>query len=129
MECSTGMTFKGGKYQKGWGILERGLLALSTVAVTAGKDRIDELKASVSKQLADDAAPSSDIRNRTAREISRRAQSLPGRDFSGSRIEMALTRANHEILLPLLEEISTLLAPKSPDNQAEISDHPMPPTN
>ena len=85
-------TFKGGRYQTGWGVLERGLCDAAKFALMGSDERTTELLTSVEANLAKESAPEQDIRDRAAREIRERA-----------------TTADHVKLRPLLEDIAQRL--------------------
>ena len=63
--------------------------------------------------LADDSASSFEIRDRSTRETSKRAQSLHKKGHWDSSIEITVDRSSQEKLRPLLENISVLLSPHS----------------
>jgi hypothetical protein len=105
-------TFKGGRHQPGWAILDRGLSALAAFAVVIGDAQIDKLKTDISADLAKATAPSQEIRDRAAEDLRERAATPPGRDrFTTSSIEAAIERVDHAKLRPLLMEIADLLSP------------------
>ena len=104
-------TFKGGKYQTGWGILERGLCGLAAFALLAEDDQVSELIKAVTTHLSGEGAPSQEIRDRAARGIVERSASLYRDGHWSSRIDMAVAQADHQKLRPLLEEIAGLLSP------------------
>lgn len=110
-ESLVSWTFKGGRYQTGWGVLETGLCALTVFAVNGGDDEISRLRVAVVSRLAGQAAPEHEIRDRTARDIRERAANLYRPGHWSSRIEMAIAQADHEKLRPLLEEIANFLSP------------------
>ena len=68
--------FKGGKYETGWGILEKGLYGLSVLALLEGDDEVSEQKSAKSAHLSKESAPTDQIRERTARNFSERADTL-----------------------------------------------------
>ncbi|UQN68510.1 hypothetical protein L0Z11_12555 [Burkholderia multivorans] len=104
-------TFKGGKYQTGWGILEKGLCGLAAFALMAGDEQVSEFRTALAAHLSRESAPAQEIRERAAREILERAESLYRQGHWSSRIDMAIDRSDHEKLRPLLEEIAGLLSP------------------
>jgi hypothetical protein len=104
-------TFKGGRYQTGCGVLERGLCALAAIAINSGDEETTRLKIAVVSRLASEAAPEHEVRDRTARNIRERAANLYRLGHRSSRIEMAITQADHVKLRPLLEEIAGFLSP------------------
>lgn len=104
-------TFKGGRYQTGWGVLERGLYGVAVFAQVGGDEQISGLIAAIESHLSCESAPDQEIRDRTASAIRERAVTLYREGHKSSRIEMAIAQANHEKLRPLLEEIASLLSP------------------
>jgi hypothetical protein len=104
-------TFKGGRYQTGWAVLEKGLCGLAAFAVGGGDEDISILKAGVVSNLASKSAPDQEIRDRTARKIFERAANLYRQGHWSSRIEMAMTQSDHANLRQLLEGIASLLSP------------------
>lgn len=104
-------TFKGGRYETGWGILERGLCGLAAFAVMGGDEQVSEFRTALAAHLSRQSAPAQEIRDRAAREILERAESLYRQGHWSSRIDMAIDRSDHDKLRPLLEEIAGLLSP------------------
>jgi hypothetical protein len=104
-------TFKGGRYQTGWGILERGLCGLAAFSLLGEDEQVSEVRTAVAAHLSGDAAPAQEIRDRAAREILERATNLYRNGHWSSKIDMAIDRADHQKLRPLLEEIAGLLSP------------------
>lgn len=104
-------TFKGGRYQTGWGVLERGLSGLAAFALMGGDEELAGLRAAIAARLSGGSAPEQEIRDRAARDILERAENLYGQGHWSSRIEMAIAQADHEKLHPLLEEIAGALSP------------------
>ncbi|MFA7606538.1 MAG: hypothetical protein WCY08_08160 [Rhodocyclaceae bacterium] len=104
-------TFKGGRYETGWGILERGLCGLAAFAVMGGDEQTSELRTAVAARLSGEAAPAQEVRDRAARRILERAANLHRHGHWSSRIDMVIARADHQKLHPLLEEIAGLLSP------------------
>jgi len=104
-------TFKGGKYQTGWGILEKGLCGLAAFAVLVGDEDVSSFKTSLANHLSRESAPVQEIRSRAAREILECAESLYRHEHWSSRIDMAIARSDHEKLRPLLEDIAEMLSP------------------
>ena len=102
-------TFKGGRYQTGWGVLERGLCALASLAVMGGDEQISSLKSVVATRLADQGAPDDEVRWRTAQDIRRYAEEYSHRGHWSSQIDQVIVRSNPEKLRPLLREIAETL--------------------
>jgi hypothetical protein len=104
-------TFKGGKYQTGWGVLERGLCRLAAFALLVGDEEVSGLRTAVAARLSGEGAPEQEIRDRATRAILERVGSLYRHGHWSSRIDVAIDRADHQRLRPLLEEIAGLLSP------------------
>lgn len=104
-------TFKGGRYETGWGVLERGLCGLAAFAVMGGDEQVSQLRTAVAARLSGDAAPAQEIRDRAARRIGERAANLHRHGHWSSQIDMAIARSDHEKLRHLLEDIAHLLSP------------------
>ena len=104
-------TLKGGRYITGWGVLERGLCACAAFALMGLLSDVDAFKDEIHARLQDDRAPEQDVRERAARGISERAESLPVRGHWSSRIEAAVAQSDYATLAPLLNEIANILSP------------------
>ncbi|SDP70154.1 hypothetical protein [Desulforhopalus singaporensis] len=104
-------TFKGGRYQTGWGVLERGLCGAAVFALLSGGERIIDLMISIEKLLSGKTAPEQEVRDRAARQIRDRATSLYRKGHWSSLIEMEIAQADHEKLRLLLEDIAEILSP------------------
>ncbi len=103
-------TFKGGKYQTGRGILERGLCGLASFTLLMGEaQQFSELRTKIETHLSGDSAPVQEVRDRAARGISERAESLHRNGHWTSRIDMAIAHSDHQTLRPILEDISNML--------------------
>lgn len=106
-------TFKGGKYQTGWNILEKGLCGLAAFALLVGDEEASEMRTEVGTRLSGEGAPEQEIRDRTARAILERAGNLYRQGHWSSQIEVAVDKADHQKLRPLLEEIAGMLMGRS----------------
>lgn len=104
-------TFKGGRYETGWGVLERGLCGLAAFVLLGGDEQVVELRTAIAARLSGDAAPEREIRERAARRIVERAANLHRHGHWSSRIDMAIAQSDHAKLRSLLEEIAGLLSP------------------
>ena len=102
--------FKAGRYETGWAILERACYGLATLELVQGKDGSALLK-SMSERLSKENAPDQAIRDRAAREIRERAETLyrDGHRYSG--IERSMSQVDDTKLKPLLTEIANRLSP------------------
>lgn len=109
-------TFKGGKYQTGRGILERGLYGSAAFALMGGEEGISSFRTQLASHLSRESAPSIEIRYRAAREIRERAASLYQHGHRSSLIEMAIAKLDPKKLRLLLDEIAYAL---SPDNASQ----------
>ena len=106
-------TFKGGRYQTGWGVLQTGLCGAAVFALMCSDERTTELLTSVEAELAKESAPEQDTRDRAAREIRKRATTLHRDEHSLSLIERGIAHADHGKLRSLLEDIAQRLSPVS----------------
>lgn len=106
-------TFKGGKYQSGWGILERGLCGLAAFALLAENEQASELIEAIVTHLSREGAPSQEIRDRAARGILKRSESLYKDEYWSSRINIEISRADYKKLSALFQQIAGLLSPRS----------------
>ena len=104
-------TFKGGRYMTGWGVLERGLCGCAAFALTGNNGDVDALKASIRGRLQGEGAPEHDVLEQAARGIRERADRLLVRGHWSSSIEATMSQLDHRVLGPLLNEISSTLAP------------------
>jgi len=106
-------TIKGGGFQTGWAILERGICGLATLALLRGDgdNVLAHLRAKLARRLADGALPNQGIRDNAARELRGRAGALFRARYGGFAIERWMARADHARLAPLLEELADLISP------------------
>ena len=113
--------FKAGRHQTGWGIMQRSMYALATLAVLRGGGALSErLKQAISERLAGETPPSQEQLDRVAREIRRQAATLHRLDYTLSRIESAMGRADQEQVALLLREIANILSPGTTDEPVDI---------
>lgn len=106
--------FKGGRFQTGWDVLERGLCGLAAMAVSGGGEEISLLRTTVSSGLAGNLAPEQAVRDQTARMLLERATNLHSESRWSSPIETAVAQAERGKLRPLLEEIAFALSSSTP---------------
>ena len=99
-------TFKGGRYETGWGVLERGLCGVAAFAVVSGAAQVDALKRDIESHLQGDRAPAPEILRDSARRIRRRATRLHEEGHWSSAIDSAVAQCDHGLLAPLLKEIA-----------------------
>ena len=104
-------TFKAGRYQTGWGVLDRGLAGLAVLALMGQVGAAQDLKNAIAAHLSGEQAPEQEIRNRAARELMERAQNLRRPGHFSSSIEMAIAESDLEQMGPLMKEIAGLLSP------------------
>lgn len=107
--------FKGGRHQTGWAILERAIYGLATLALIENSVADENLKRQISDRLSQPDAPNPEIRNRTARDIRRRAAELYRQVHWSSRIESEMSRMDRAKMQTLLEELADLLSPDTAD--------------
>lgn len=105
-------TFKAGRRQTGWAILERGLCGLCVLAlIRGGEQEVSGLKAAISQKLVSEDALDLEVRDDAAREIRRRADTLYEGGHSSSSIKRAMHQADEDTLRPLMKELANLLEP------------------
>ena len=104
-------TFKGGRFQTGRGILERGLCACAVFALKRGEERVEALKASIGEYILNDGAPTQEVRESAVRNIRDMADTWPTNGHWSSLIDIEVSQADYEDLLPLLQEIASILSP------------------
>ena len=102
--------FKAGRHETGWAIFERACYGLATLEVVQEKDRA-ALLAAISDRLAKTNAPDQTIRDRAAREIRERAETLDRDGYRFSGIERSMSQVDDTKLQPLLGEIANRLSP------------------
>lgn len=103
-------TFKAGRHETGWAILERGCYGLATLELIQGNDG-STLLGAISDCLAKTNAPGQTIRDRAARDIRERAETLYREGHWSSRIERSMNQVDPANLRPLLNEIANRLSP------------------
>jgi hypothetical protein len=107
-------TFKAGRYQTGWAILERSVYGLATLALLADDAaKVTRLKAEVSTRVGGGGLPDKKVRDHAALEIRGRAASLHHNGHWSSAIEHGMAKSDHGKLQPLLEEIADLISPET----------------
>lgn len=111
-----GWAFKAGKYQTGWGSLEQSIYSLVTLALTTGgQEDFDIFKQQLTSRLSQDSAISQEIRDRSARDIRRKATSLYRRGFETRSVEYYMNRLDQNTLRNSLVEIANILSPETAD--------------
>jgi hypothetical protein len=119
-QCLLGWAVNAGAHRVGWAILERGMYGVATLALLRDDpDQVEKLKAALSKRLSQEGAPSQEIRDDVARDIRRRAASLPRQGHWSSYIERAMGQIDHQRLKSLLEEIADILSPDTSNEPVE----------
>jgi hypothetical protein len=113
-DCLLGWAFKGGKYELGWGILEKSLYGLAVIALLPDQiDAVGKLKDDMQRKLLKENLPQ-ELLDRTARNIRKRAATLYRlRDYPHSRIEVVMKQTNSDALQALLGDLATILSPES----------------
>jgi hypothetical protein len=113
-DCLLGWAFKGGKYELGWGILEKSLYGLAVIALLPDQiDAVGKLKDDMQRKLLKEKLPQ-ELLDRTARNIRERAATLYRlRDYSFSSIEAVMKQTNSDALQGLLGDLATILSPES----------------
>ena len=112
-QCLLSWTFKGGKYETGWGVLERGLCACAVYALIEEGGGVDVLKNNIRAYIQGGGAPDAEVLESTARNIREQADRLAECEFESSRIDLAMSESDHRIFALLLDEIADMLSPSS----------------
>ena len=102
-------TFKGGKHEATWGILEKGLCSLAVLALAHGDQKVPELKTAISMHVSGESAPAQEIRDRTAKRILEQADYRRSQRYGRSSLDRAIAQSDYETLRPLLQEIADLI--------------------
>lgn len=104
--------FKGSRYPTGWGILEKAVYGVATLALLAEADgAIPRVKAELTKRVAAGELPDQSATDHAAREIRGRAQTLYREGHWGSAIERTMAHVDRAKLQALLEELADLISP------------------
>ena len=103
-------TFKGGRFETGWGTLERGLCACAVFALMGGEKHVAAFRAAIDRRISSGEAPAQELREHTARRIRDRARRLQTHGDATSRIDVEVGRADREVLSPLLHDIADILS-------------------
>jgi hypothetical protein len=115
-------TFKAGRYQTGWAILERSVYGVATLALfDEDAAAATGLKAEITARMAAGGLPDKEVRDRAAREIRGRAASLYRKGHWSSAIEHGMAESDHGKLQRLLEEIADLISPETKGQAAHHS--------
>ncbi len=105
-------TFKAGRHQTGWSILERGLLGLIALAlIKGGPEEISWLKAAVEEELGKGVAPDQAARDYAASQIRLCEQEILYGGHRFSSIERAMEEVDQVALRSLQETLAQLLSP------------------
>lgn len=100
-------TFKGGKFQTGRNILERGLCACAVFALMGGEEQIASFKTAINSRLLSDVALTQEMRDRAA--IGIREKQTQGH-FPWSQVDVELSKVDYESLCPLLQDVANILS-------------------
>jgi hypothetical protein len=104
-------TFKAGRHTTGWDTLQAGLLGLAAIVVWKDDSQlISWLKLQINERLSEEDAPDLDLRNRTARNIHRKAASLRREEFEFNSIDRTLGELDQTKVRALLNEIADILS-------------------
>ena len=115
-------TFKAGRHQTGWAILEKSVYGIATLVLLADDaDAETRLKAEISSRMTAGGLPNKELRDRAALEIRWRAASLFRNGHWSSAIENSMAESDHQRLQPLLEEIADLISPETKGKTATHS--------
>jgi hypothetical protein len=115
-----GWAFKGGRYQTGWGILERSLYGLATLSMIESSLAFEGIKRQIADRLTQPNAPDREICDRTARDIRRRAATLYREGHWSSQIEHAMSQVEDNKMKLALEEFANILSPDTADEPINI---------
>ncbi len=108
---------EGGRHQIGWAILERSVYALATLALLPDSLlALNFLKQQIIQNLAKPDSPTQEIRDRAARDIREKAETLYRRGHWSSSIEHEMSRVDRDKLKVLLHEIANILSPDTTSN-------------
>jgi hypothetical protein len=103
--------FKAGRHPTGWGILEKAVYGLATLALVMEVDgAIPRLKADLAKGVAAGELSDQSVADHAAREIRGRAETLY-REGAPSAIDHTMARVDRKKLQPLLEDMADLISP------------------
>ena len=115
-DCAWKMIMKwaieGGRFQTGWGTLERWLSALCALALRGEINRAELLKTQLSARLAAPDAPGQDLRDRAARDLREKADHIRNREFEMDLVERILAANERQQTKQLLREVASILAPE-----------------
>ncbi len=104
-------TFKGGRYNSGWRVLERGLCACAALVLIGEDGSIDALKTKICVCLRDDRAPEKEVLDSAARGIREKAGNLRMDAHWSSSIDRVMSQLDYKKLSPLLHDIADILSP------------------
>ncbi len=110
--------FKAGKYQSGWGIIERACYGLACLNIIFEIDD-NVLLVSIEKQSRREEAPSLVLRRRAADEIKREANAYHRDRYALRAIESAMAGVDQDRLRTLLNGISDRLTPEVAEQREE----------
>ena len=113
--------FKGGKYQTGWGILERACYGLACLNIIF-EFNDDVLLSAIKKRIGQEGAPIIEVRFRAAEEIRREAIKCHDDRYAISALESAMGRVNQNRLRTILFGIACQLTPEVVEKQKEDQD-------
>jgi len=111
--------FKAGKYQTGWGILERACCGLACLNLIFELDDEVLLK-EIETKVSEDDAPGIELRHRAARNIARKMESVNPYSHSLDSIEAAMSQMDRKRLIELMTELANRLVPESPSKDDEV---------
>jgi len=111
--------FKAGKYQTGWGILDRGCCGLACLNLIFKLDDEVLLK-EIETKASEDNAPDMELRQRAARSIERTMERVNPYSHSHDSIETAMSQMDRERLVKLLGGLTEVLVPELKEAVNEI---------
>jgi hypothetical protein len=114
-------TFQAGRHQTGWGILEKSVYGIATLALLADDvDAETRLKTEINSRMAAGGLPNKELRDRAAWKVRGRAGSLYRNGHWSSAIENGMAQSDHQRLQPLLEEIADIISPETKGYAANV---------
>lgn len=102
-----------GAHETGWGTLEHTLTALVALALRPKHESSDLLKQQLQAALAQPNGPPQALRDRAARDLQEKADTVRQREFELRTVERVLAQNDRKATQKLLREIATILSPDS----------------
>ena len=106
---------KAGCHETGWGTLANSLTALVALALRPGHERPNVLKSQLETALAPSDAPSQELRDRAARDLRQKAETVRAREFELQSVERVLAQNDRKLTQQLLRDVANILSPETAD--------------